>query len=67
MQSNYSAAKMALVGLTKTLAAEGEKYNILVNCIAPLAGKTLYVYYMFVCLDRKRSEDKPCFSRVATH
>lgn len=37
-QSNYSAAKMALVGMTKTLAMEGAKYNIRVNCIAPLAG-----------------------------
>lgn len=37
-QTNYSAAKMALVGMSKTLAAEGDKYNIRVNCIAPLAG-----------------------------
>ncbi|CDJ57920.1 peroxisomal multifunctional enzyme type 2, putative [Eimeria maxima] len=37
-QTNYSTAKMALVGMSKTLAAEGVKYNIHVNCIAPLAG-----------------------------
>lgn len=36
-QSNYSAAKMALVGLMQTLGLEGEKYNIRVNCIAPTA------------------------------
>lgn len=36
-QSNYSAAKMALVGLMQTLALEGEKYNIRVNCLAPTA------------------------------
>lgn len=36
-QSNYSAAKMALVGLMQTLAIEGEKYGIRVNCLAPTA------------------------------
>ncbi|MDR0068640.1 SDR family NAD(P)-dependent oxidoreductase, partial [Acinetobacter sp. 11520] len=36
-QSNYSAAKMALVGLMQTLALEGEKSNVRVNCLAPTA------------------------------
>ena len=36
-QSNYGAAKMALVGLMQTLALEGEKYDIRVNCLAPTA------------------------------
>ncbi len=36
-QSNYGAAKMALVGLMQTLALEGAKYNIRVNCLAPTA------------------------------
>ncbi|WP_336931569.1 SDR family NAD(P)-dependent oxidoreductase [Acinetobacter bereziniae] len=36
-QSNYSAAKMALVGLMQTLSLEGEKYNVRVNCLAPTA------------------------------
>ena len=37
-QANYSAAKMALVGLMQTLALEGLKYDIRVNCLAPTAG-----------------------------
>lgn len=36
-QSNYSAAKMALVGLMQTLALEGEKHSIRVNALAPTA------------------------------
>ncbi|HEV2081021.1 MAG TPA: SDR family NAD(P)-dependent oxidoreductase [Brevundimonas sp.] len=36
-QANYCAAKMALVGLMQTLAIEGEKYGIRVNCLAPTA------------------------------
>jgi NAD(P)-dependent dehydrogenase (short-subunit alcohol dehydrogenase family) len=36
-QSNYGAAKMGLVGLTHVLAVEGEKYDIKVNAVAPVA------------------------------
>ena len=36
-QANYGAAKMALVGLMQTLALEGEKANVRVNCLAPTA------------------------------
>lgn len=36
-QANYGAAKMALVGLMQTLAIEGAKHGIRVNCLAPTA------------------------------
>ena len=36
-QSNYGAAKMALVGLMQTLSLEGAKHDIRVNCLAPTA------------------------------
>jgi multifunctional beta-oxidation protein len=35
-QTNYSAAKMGLIGFTKTLAREGAKYNIKSTAIAPV-------------------------------
>lgn len=36
-QTNYASAKMGLVGFTRVLAAEGAKYNIKANAIAPVA------------------------------
>jgi NAD(P)-dependent dehydrogenase (short-subunit alcohol dehydrogenase family) len=36
-QSNYGAAKLALVGLMQTLCLEGAKNDVRVNCLAPTA------------------------------
>jgi NAD(P)-dependent dehydrogenase (short-subunit alcohol dehydrogenase family) len=54
-QANYAAAKMALVGLMQTLAIEGERYGIRVNCLAPSAAtgmtNNLYSAEMLAGLD----------------
>jgi len=39
--ANYSTAKAAILGLTRTLAIEGESHGIRVNCIAPSAGTAM--------------------------
>ena len=40
-QANYSAAKLGILGFTKTIAREGAKRNIKANCIAPLAASRM--------------------------
>ena len=59
-QTNYGAAKMGLVGLTRVLAAEGAKYNIKVNAIAPLARTRMTEELLG---DARRHSSTPSWSR----
>ncbi|MCY1498575.1 3-phenylpropionate-dihydrodiol/cinnamic acid-dihydrodiol dehydrogenase [compost metagenome] len=36
-QANYSAAKLGIVGLSKSIAVDMQKFNVRSNCIAPFA------------------------------
>lgn len=36
-QANYSAAKMGIVGLSKSIALDMRRYNVRSNCISPMA------------------------------
>ena len=38
-QANYSAAKLGIVGLSKSIALDMAKYHVRSNCIAPKAGR----------------------------
>jgi NAD(P)-dependent dehydrogenase (short-subunit alcohol dehydrogenase family) len=40
-QANYGAAKTAMLGMMNVLKQEGQKYNVNVNTIAPVAGTRL--------------------------
>ncbi|KAH8831247.1 peroxisomal hydratase-dehydrogenase-epimerase [Flagelloscypha sp. PMI_526] len=40
-QTNYTTAKAGIIGLIRTVALEGAKYNIIANAIAPSAGTAM--------------------------
>ena len=56
-QSSYSAAKMALVGLMRTLSQEGQKAGICVNCISPTAATRMTGELMSPEVSRRLTPD----------
>jgi len=52
----YSTAKAGIIGLTRTLAIEGKKFNILANTIAPVAGTAMSSTIWSVCLSTFHSK-----------
>jgi len=57
LHADYNASKAAITALTRTVAAEWARHNILVNCIAP-AGKGTY----FAMMER----ENPGFAQAAS-
>jgi len=55
-QTNYGAAKMGLVGLTRVLAVEGAKNNIKANVIAPVAKTRLTEELFGAAMDKLAPE-----------
>lgn len=58
-QANYSASKAGVIGLTKTLALEGARYNITVNCVSPGATNTAMTAKMPPEIAQKVTEKIP--------
>jgi NAD(P)-dependent dehydrogenase (short-subunit alcohol dehydrogenase family) len=56
-QANYGGAKLAVVGFMNALRLEGQKYNIMVNALAPVAGTRMTESLMTpAVLDKLRPE-----------
>ncbi|OBH25097.1 short-chain dehydrogenase [Mycobacterium sp. E342] len=58
--SNYGAAKTALIGFTRVLAAEGAEHGIKVNAVAPIA----YTRMLTHSLDAAGPQDDPAAQAV---
>ncbi|MFD1671669.1 SDR family NAD(P)-dependent oxidoreductase [Agrilactobacillus yilanensis] len=67
-QANYAASKGALIGLMKTLALEGKKYEITVNAIAPaaLTEMTAPVIHKLQVKYQHQGRDLPAYWRIGS-
>lgn len=57
-QANYAAAKMGIVGLSKSIALDMQRFNVRSNCIAPFAWSRLIGTMPTDTEDEKRRVDR---------
>ena len=57
-QCNYGAAKMGMLGLSRSLAVEMQRYNVTSNCIAPFAWTRIPASIPAVTQEVKESVDR---------
>jgi NAD(P)-dependent dehydrogenase (short-subunit alcohol dehydrogenase family) len=57
-QSNYGAAKMGMLGLSRNVAIEMKRYNVTANCIAPFAWTRIPASIPAVTDEIKESVDR---------
>jgi NAD(P)-dependent dehydrogenase (short-subunit alcohol dehydrogenase family) len=57
-QANYSAAKLGIVGLSKSIALDMAKYNVRSNCISPFAWSRMIGSIPTETEDQKRRVEK---------
>jgi NAD(P)-dependent dehydrogenase (short-subunit alcohol dehydrogenase family) len=57
-QANYSAAKLGIVGLSKSIALDMAKYGVTSNCIAPFAWSRMIASIPAVSAEQQERVDK---------
>jgi NAD(P)-dependent dehydrogenase (short-subunit alcohol dehydrogenase family) len=63
---HYTASKYGIIGLTKQLANETSKYNILVNCVCPSQTKTEMLEESMTLEEIKKLEKNIPIGRISS-